>query len=142
MASQLSLALRLAVEAVIIHDGKVLLAKRSPDCKVAPNVWNVPAGKVKLLETTTDAVVRETLEETGLAVRVNRLICESAFTMKSGNETVYRNMFTYYLSPVGSVKVTLNEEHTEYAWVTKEQLSQKEYASLNERLVKLIAEVL
>lgn len=142
MASQLSLALRLAVEAVIIHDGKVLLTKRAPDCKVAPNVWNVPAGKVKLLETTRDAVVRESLEETGIAVRVNKLICESAFTMRSGNETVYRNMFTYYLSPVGSVKVTLNEEHTEYAWVTKEELSHEKYASLNERLVKLIAEVL
>ncbi len=142
MASQLSLPLRLAVEAVIVHDGKVLLAKRAPNCKVAPNVWNVPAGKVKLLETTRDAVVRETLEETGMAARVNKLICESAFTMRSGDETVYRNMFTYYLSPVGSAKVTLNEEHTEYAWVTRDELDQDKFASLNERLRKLIAEVL
>ena len=62
--------------------------------------------------------------------------------MKSGNETVYRNMFTYYLSPVGSVAVTLNDEHTEYAWVTKEQMANEKYESLNERLRKLIAEVL
>lgn len=142
MASQLSLSLRLAVEAVIVHDGKVLLAKRAPQCKVAPNVWNVPAGKVKLLETSRDAVVRESLEETGLAVRVHRLICESAFSMKSGDETVYRNMFTYHVVPEESVEVTLNDEHTEYAWVSKLELANVKYDSMNERLRKLIAEVL
>ncbi|HEY8390519.1 MAG TPA: NUDIX domain-containing protein, partial [Clostridia bacterium] len=38
---------RISVEIILLHEGKVLLTKRAPHCKVAPNVWNVPAGKIK-----------------------------------------------------------------------------------------------
>jgi len=142
MASRAS-PLRLAVESVILHKNQVLLMKRAPESMVAPNVWNVPAGKVKLLEITPDAVVRETMEETGIKVKVVKLLCESAFTMKSGEETVYRNMFTYMTTPLSDdPKVTLNEEHTEYTWASKEDLENKKFDSMNERIRKLIDSVL
>ncbi len=36
---------RFAVELLIKHNGKYLLCKRSSDAKIAPGIWNIPAGK-------------------------------------------------------------------------------------------------
>lgn len=130
---------RISVESVILHQGRVLLVKRAPNCKVAPNVWNVPAGKVNMLEITTDAVVRETFEETGLKVSVVKLLSEHAFEIKVAEEKAFRNMFTYLTEPVDSeTEVKLNNEHTEYVWVTKEELQSDAYNSLMPRLKEIL----
>lgn len=131
---------RMSVESVLLHREKVLLVKRAPNCKVAPGVWNVPAGKVNMLEVTIDAVVRETFEETNLRVTVKKLLSESAFEIKVGEEKAYRNMFTYLTVLEGNPHpvVQLNKEHTEYAWVTVEDLHSETYSSLMPRLKNLI----
>lgn len=59
----------LGVSAVIRDpDGRVLLALRH-----RPPIWNLPGGSVEPGETPWGAAVRETLEEVGLAVEVERL---------------------------------------------------------------------
>ncbi|NLT96323.1 MAG: NUDIX domain-containing protein [Clostridia bacterium] len=57
--------------AVIIFNkkGEVLLQKRADF-----NLWGIPSGHVEPGETVTDAAVREVLEETGLLVKIVRLI--------------------------------------------------------------------
>ena len=57
--------------AVLVSDkqGWVLLEKRS-DC----GLWGVPGGRIEPGESIQDAAVREIQEETGLTVRVTRLI--------------------------------------------------------------------
>ena len=52
---------------VLIHDGRVLTQKRRAD-DVWGNLWEFPGGVVEDGETPAQAVVREYLEETGLAV--------------------------------------------------------------------------
>jgi 8-oxo-dGTP diphosphatase len=143
------MSFRISVESVVCRNRdldqttkdarEVLLVKRAPDCKVAPGVWNVPAGKVALLETTTEAVVRETEEETKLKVNVVKLLAENAFEVQSGNEKAFRNMFTYLTEPTkDSSNVHLNHEHTEYKWVTEKEMQSEQYASLMPRLKDLI----
>lgn len=58
---------RVGVGALVIHEGKVLLVKRG----VAPNegLWAVPGGSLDLGESLKECAERETLEETGVAVR-------------------------------------------------------------------------
>lgn len=135
---------RISVESVIYRQyqdmpGQVLLVKRAPDCKVAPGVWNVPAGKVNMLETTSDAVVRETSEETGLTVKVVRLWAEHAFEIQVGDDKAYRNMFTYLTKALDdSQEVKLNKEHTEFKWVTEKEIHSEEYNSLMPRLKEII----
>ncbi len=59
----------LGVNAVIVAaDGRVLLALRD-----RPPIWNLPGGSVEAGETPWDAAVRETREEVGLDVAVDRL---------------------------------------------------------------------
>ncbi len=54
----------------IIRDGdKVLLTKREDF-----EVWCVPGGGIDAHETFTEAAIRETKEETGLDVRIKRLV--------------------------------------------------------------------
>ncbi len=57
---------------VVIHDplrGVVLVARRNP-----PRGWALPGGFIDYGETVEQAAVREAREETGLAVRLQRLL--------------------------------------------------------------------
>lgn len=141
--SEEKMSFRISVESVVCRyrgaEKEVLLVKRSPTSKVAPGVWNVPAGKVEMLEITSNAVVRETHEETKLRVEVIKLLAENAFEIKSGDDRQYRNMFTYLTKPIdSSQKVELNHEHTEYVWVTKDELRSEKFSSLMPRLREII----
>lgn len=60
--------------AVVIHDGRVLLIRRS----VAEGAlrWQFPAGKIEVGETAEAAAVRETREEAGVDVHAARKLGE------------------------------------------------------------------
>jgi len=60
------------VGAVIVQEGKILLAKRGSE--PGKGKWSVPGGLVELGEKLGKAVVREVKEETNLDVEVVRLI--------------------------------------------------------------------
>src|SRR5215510_15318693 len=60
------------VGAVIIHENRVLLAKRArPPLQ---GQWSLPGGVVELGETLRAATEREALEETGLMVKADEVL--------------------------------------------------------------------
>ena len=61
-----------AVGAVCVHDDALLLVRRGRG--PAQGEWSVPGGRVERGETLHEAVVRETFEETGLEVVVDRFL--------------------------------------------------------------------
>lgn len=63
---------KVATGAIIEMDGGVVLLKRG--IEPAYGKWVVPGGFVDRYETVPDAVARETLEESGLTVRVGALV--------------------------------------------------------------------
>lgn len=62
----------IGVGAVIVQEGKILLAKRGSE--PGKGKWSVPGGLVELGEKLEKAVIREVKEETNLDVEVVRLI--------------------------------------------------------------------
>jgi len=54
-------------------DGAILLVQRGRQPEQGH--WGLPGGKVDWMEKVEDAMVREVLEETGLKVSVERLLC-------------------------------------------------------------------
>lgn len=60
-----------AAGVVIIEDGRVLMVKRKFEPRAG--LWTLPAGFVEYDEHVEECAVRETLEETGLQVELERL---------------------------------------------------------------------
>lgn len=63
---------KVAVGIVAVRNGTILMTRRNHDPKMGE--WSFPAGFVDAYEDVRDAVVRETLEETGIRVSVERLL--------------------------------------------------------------------
>ncbi len=60
---------------VVIKDGKSLMILRNePECPKAHLKWEWPGGKADLGETPQQALMREFLEETGVTIKVGRLL--------------------------------------------------------------------
>ncbi|WAA09864.1 NUDIX domain-containing protein [Fervidibacillus albus] len=134
---------RNTVEIIIQNEGKVLLTKRSEDSVVAPGVWNVPAGKVKYEEIPVEALYREAKEETNLEVELVKELSVRNFTGETATgEKYYRVVFTYLVKPKNDdvSALHIDEEHSDYAWVDKEELQSEKYDSLLEELKTIISE--
>ena len=63
---------KVAATCVVERDRKVLMIKRGNQPSIG--LWSMPGGYVDRGEVVEEAAVREVLEETGLAVAVDRLI--------------------------------------------------------------------
>ncbi|MEA1977398.1 MAG: NUDIX domain-containing protein, partial [Chloroflexota bacterium] len=59
----------IVVSVAVLRDGQVLLTMREDF-----QVWCLPSGGVEFGEPVADAALRETREETGLDVRLTRLV--------------------------------------------------------------------
>ena len=53
------------------EEGRILMVKQSHEGK---DIWMVPGGAIEAGENAAEAAVREVLEETGLTIRINRLL--------------------------------------------------------------------
>lgn len=64
---------KLAVAALIVRDGQILLGKRGPGTR-SPGRWSFPAGFVERGEQVETALAREVREETDLEIEPGKLV--------------------------------------------------------------------
>lgn len=119
---------------------KYLITKRSPTKKAWPNKWTVPGGG---LETTdymsTEATYqnsespqwynavettlrREIQEEVGLEVSDIQYLLDLAFIRPDGIPAIVLSFYCKYVSG----EVVLDEDATEYAWITASEVGNYE----------------
>ncbi len=65
---------RVAAYGLLLRDEKILLCRLSQQVGMNPGHWTLPGGGLDFGEDPEEGVVREYKEETGLNVKVNRLI--------------------------------------------------------------------
>lgn len=112
----------IAVKAFVINNGKLLIVKRADDDRYMPGVWEVPGGKLDSGEDIETGLLRETKEETGLDIEIQREISERYFTRFD----VKIKMHIFLCNAIGEFgKIDLSEEHTEYEWIEIEKCKEK-----------------
>ena len=100
-----------AVVIILNESDEVLILKRPPDAHWAPLKWSYPGGKIEPGETPEVAAIRETKEETDLAVWNLR-------ALKGG---LSPEVAAYYTrSYEGDVEIDF--EHTDWTWTTRSEI--------------------
>ena len=119
--------------AIIIKDGKFLIAKRAAHEKAFPNKWTVPGGKLVLHEyshlpkTTCSSpqwynvvdwvLKKEVKEEVGLEIEKPKYLCDLVFIRPDGYPVVTLSYWVKHKA--GEVK--LGKDIIDHAWVTLEE---------------------
>ena len=103
------------------EDGRFLLLRRSDDRDFAAGVWECVTGRLEQGEGFEDALAREVLEETGLAVRIDRVLSTTHFYR--GEETPENKLIgVVYLSTTDAPDAFVqSEEHVDHSWVSAEE---------------------
>jgi 8-oxo-dGTP diphosphatase len=121
--------------AIITSNERVLMVRRR--VKEGALSWQFPAGGVEAGETAEQAAVRETLEETGLAVKAVRYLGDRVHP-KSGKFMAY----TACEVVSGTAHVADDEELDQVAWVRHDEIPALVPYGLYESVQEYLDEVL
>ena len=123
------------VAALIEKDNKILIAKRSTGDPNVLGKWEFPGGKVELDEDEMHAIEREILEEFELEIKAKEFLINNVCEYPT--KTVDLRLYSCdYIS--GDFKL---HDHSEYKWVTKEEIMTYDLAPADIPLAKHIKEM-
>lgn len=110
----------------LIKDKRILLDKRfDPVLSAAHEKWELPGGKIEFEETPREAIKREFLEETGIEVRVGKLlqfIHTNYWEYTWGKQQTI--CFTFFCQMITQHKNPKDEHIMEMKWFTFEEAKQ------------------
>ncbi|WHY95004.1 NUDIX domain-containing protein [Neobacillus cucumis] len=106
------------VKGVIFHNGKVLIVQRAKTNRIGHSKWECAGGKIEFGEDLEAALRREVKEETGLEIKVGKVLYATTFKNSPSTQLI---ILTYQCASENN-EVTLSEEHTSHKWVSKEEI--------------------
>ncbi len=117
---------RFSINIVENFASELLLLKRSTNTKFGPGLWGFPAGHIDPGETADECALRELNEEIGSVFEIESLAQKGPV-----RDSYYGGVYEIYLFHRRwlSGEVILNNEHTAYAWVGREEY--KRYPVMN-----------
>ena len=118
---------KVVVTAIIIKDGKFLIAQRSPNEDKFPSRWTVPGGKLDVgdyihrkkdtphywYNVLEETLKREVLEEAGIWIKNVCYVTSSADNKRGKDPSIVLSMMADWVRGKGK----LSEELVEFAWV-------------------------
>ena len=112
--------------AIIIYDDKILFQKRKQD-----EFWALPGGKIRVGETTKEAITRELKEELGLVnLNVSDVVTVSEYFFEFGKDKYHQFIFGHKVSVLDSEWIFNDEtftgieeqENLEFKWFELNEL--------------------
>ena len=107
--------------AIILHDSKVLIAKRAPH-KALAGYWEFPGGKIEPNENETDCLKRELQEELDVKITVGEFLTEHYHDYGS-----FQILLKGYLCNFLSGTFNLID-HDEVKWISPKDILESEIA--------------
>ena len=129
--SRIGVELKQVAAAVIISDGKVLIARRKKGER-HEGLWEFPGGKIEPGETPQLCLERELFEELGLKVKAGQLIAESVDRSDHGSFTI---MAIEAQITGGCMKLNV---HDQVIWAEINRLLAFDLAPADHELVEMI----
>jgi mutator protein MutT len=127
---------RMAVGAVIVDRGRVLLVRRGHE--PAKGNWSLPGGGLELGESLVDGVVREVREETGLTVEPIELVELLDRIHREGDRVRYHYVIADYLCRVVSGEVKAASDADAVRWVERAEWNSHSALKLDPITVRVI----
>ncbi len=113
---------RVAVGAIVVKDGQVLLVRRGQP--PSEGLWAVPGGRVELGETLQEAAEREIMEETGLTIRAGRPVYTFDVILRDDAGRVrFHYVIVDLLADYVSGELRPGDDVCEARWVAPEELT-------------------
>lgn len=106
--------------ALVVCGDRTLVLRRRPNERSFANRWCLPGGRLEPGESPLDAVLRETAEETGLAVRVQAALGPRLVSLEGRPITFKIHRFVTHCD---CDRVVLSAEHVDARWLTRPEAS-------------------
>ena len=128
---------RVAVGVVIVKNSSVLLIRRGNE--PSKGLWSVPGGLIELGETVEEAARREVKEETGIDIRIERLleVANNIVRDEQGKIRFHYVLIDFLAHPLSS-SLKSQSDASEAKWVHFKELS--DY-SLTKGAMKLMRKI-
>ncbi len=109
---------KLDSRAAIIREGKILLVQERD------GLWSMPGGWVDVDQTISTNLVKETLEEAGLAVEVGRLVALHEYSRRNCRRPFPYNIIKAFVlcEPIGEPHLVENPETRAVQWFAPDSL--------------------
>jgi 8-oxo-dGTP diphosphatase len=112
---------RVAVGAIVVRDGGVLLVRRGQP--PSEGLWAIPGGRVELGESLQEAAEREIMEETGLTIRARHPVHTFDVILRDeGGRVRFHYVIVDLLADYVSGEMRPGDDAHEVRWVTPGEL--------------------
>jgi 8-oxo-dGTP diphosphatase len=125
--------LRLAA-ALVVHDERFLIVRRSMRERFLPGAWGIPCGKLEPDESPGDGALRELKEETGLLGLVLYQVDDSTFSSEWHGAPTHNVQNNFLVRPL-TLDITLPEPDQTHAWWPFDQLAEAPVDAYNRAVI-------
>lgn len=111
----------------LVKKGDLFLVMRRSDLDDSePGVWDLPGGGINWEEQPYEAAIREAHEEAGISIKLLRPLAVYATHFEEEKNQDTWSIETELLADYVSGEVVLSVEHSEYKWLSLEDLKSLE----------------
>ncbi len=114
------------VMCTVLFGNELLLAKRGYGLADAEGYWSTINGFIDEAKPVKEIAQQEAKEELGLDVSLEDIKVAKSYTVENPKEKRKYIVFACLITLKSKPKITLDHEHTDYAWITRKQLESYE----------------